>query len=138
MGLLLILYCIFAISVLIWCTLLEPEPVRPNQAVHYVVISPALLNDWRRTRSDVVAIDLSNQARNIIAEALKIRPNQLSGLLRWIPPKTTLVFCGMREGELCCDQIEPTLVRAGINVVYVVNGSAGSSTVSASLQRARA
>lgn len=139
MELMLILYCIFASSVLIWCTLLEPKPAKPKQAVHYVVISPLLLNDWTRTRADVVAIDLRRgQTGNIIEEALNVLPSQLDGLLRWIPPKTRLVFSGMRETELCRDQIEPTLVRVGINAVYVVDGTAGSSTVSASLQRARA
>ena len=137
MELLLILYSVFAGSLLIWCTLLEPKPVKPKCALHYVVISGLLLNEWRRARSDLVVIDLRDHATNIDAGALNVLPAQLDGLLRWIPPKTTLVFCGVREAELCRGAIKPTLLRVGIHEVYVVEGNTASSTSSTSLERAR-
>lgn len=137
MELLLILYSIFASSVLIWCTLLEPQQVEAKQVVRYVEISSRLFNDWRQARSDLVVIDLRDRARNIIGGALNVLPGQLDGLLRWIPPKTTLVFCGIREAEHCRDEIQATLLQVGIDVVYVVSGNAGSSTVQTSLQETR-
>lgn len=135
MEFLLILYSIFASSILIWCTLQEPTQVAPKPPVRYLVISSLLFNNWRRTRPDLVVIDLRDQARDSIAGALNVTPNQLEGLLRWIPPKTTLAFCGIREAELCRHEIGPTLLQAGINLVYVVEGRAASTTVPTSQQR---
>lgn len=137
MELLLILYSIFASSVLIWCTLQQPNQVEPKQLVHYVVISAPLFHDWRRAHSDLVAIDLRDQVNDPITGALHVLPNQLGGLLRWIPPKTTLALCGIREAERCRYEIQPTLLQVGISMVYIVDTSASASKALTSPLRAR-
>ena len=121
----LIVYAIFAATILIW--LLIPKARFP---INYVRISRETLEDFRQWRDDLVVIQLGGTRNGAGSEALIVRPSQLKGLLRWLPPKTMLILCSASEVAQCRCQIESELARAAINLVCVLDDDTGSLTPS--------
>lgn len=90
------------------------------------MISPWWLRSYKRRLTNLIVIELHNTGRDVHTEALTVPLAQINGLLRWIPPQTTLVLGGRREFDLCRAEIEQTLLEAGIEVVYIVDEDLGS------------
>lgn len=97
--------------------------------MHYVAISRSILGQMIRCRHNLVVIELRRTTERVISGALNVSTDQLGGILRWIPPRTTLVLCGTSEVALCRDAIEMNLLRLGIEVVYVFDDGGDFSTV---------
>lgn len=121
----LIVYAICAAAIVI--CLLIPKARFP---INYVRISRETLVDLRERRDDLVVIELRGTRNGTSPEALTVRPNQLKGLLRWLPPKTMLILCSAREVAQCRCQIENELARAAINLVCVLDDGTDSVTPS--------
>jgi hypothetical protein len=116
-----ILYGVFAGAVVVWCTL---HRVRPH--VNYVAISRVALAELMPSHDGLVVVELRRSETTGIPGALSVPFNQLQGLLRWMPPRTTLVLCGANEVELCRQEIESPLLRLDIEMVYVLEDGRGS------------
>ena len=110
----LILYGVCVSAVLVWCT------TSRSPSVKYLPISMAKLDDLRRSRKDLVVVELHRRAMRAIPGALSVRADELAALLRWIPPRTTLVLCGTKEVASCREEIEMILLRLGVEVAYVL------------------
>ena len=110
----LILYGVCVGAVLVWCT------TSRSPSVNYLPISMAKLDDLRRWRKDLVVVELHRRAIRAIPGALSVRADELAALLRWMPPRTTLVLCGRKEVASCRDEIEMILLRLGVEVAYVL------------------
>jgi hypothetical protein len=120
----LILYAILASAVLVRCSTSETRA-----SLHYVAISRSILGHLIRCCHNLVVIELRRTTERVISGALNVPTDQLEGILRWIPPRTTLVLCGTSEVALCRDAIEMNLLSLGIEVVYVFDDDVDSSTV---------
>lgn len=125
MGLVLIFYGIFATTVLVFCTI-----SRVGSRALYIGISMEQLKELVRKREDLVVVDLRGTGHGTISDALRVPVEELKGFLRWMPPRSTLVFCGWNEAALCREEIERSLLRLGIDIVYVADEV--SNTVSKS------
>ena len=121
MEVVLILYGVFMGAVVILCTVQRGRP-----AVNYVAISRAVLDDLMGRRNDLVVVELRGNYQGLIPGALFVPIDQLQGVLRWMPPRTTLVLCGSSEVALRHDKIEMPLLRLGMDVVYVLEDGRGS------------
>jgi hypothetical protein len=117
------LYTIFATVVVIWCSIPRTRP-----SVNYVTISRTMLNCLRQWNDDLVVVEVRGARRCVIQDALNVSPDQLPLLLRWIPPRTTIVLCGASEVLRCRSEVAMTLLRVGIEVVYVLEDDRHSST----------
>jgi hypothetical protein len=117
------LYLIFATVALIWCSIPRTKP-----SINYVRISQAMLNCLRQWNDDLVVVEVRNTGKRLIQGALNVPADQLPLLLRWIPPQTTLVLCGPSEVVLWRLDIASTLLRLGIEVVFVLENDKDSST----------
>lgn len=110
------LYVVYVLIVLGWCAL-------QARRIRYVKVSRELLCKWKLCRPNVITINL--QAGGLEAgrlacdsEDLVVTREGLAGLLRWIPPRSIVVFCC--GGELCelDAQIQDILCCAEIETVY--------------------
>lgn len=119
----LILYVIFAIAAVIWCSI-----PRTISSVNYITISRTMLRCLKQWNDDLVVVEVRSTRRYISQGALNVPADQLPSLLRWIPPRTTLVLCGASEVLRCRNDVATTLLRLGIEVVYVLEGDMDSST----------
>lgn len=117
------LYVIFAIAVVIWCSVSRTRP-----SVNYVTISRTMLSCLRQWNDDLVVVEVRGTRRSVSQGALNVPADQLPLFLRWIPPRTTLVLCGASEVLRCRGEIALTLLRLGIEVVYVLEDHTDSST----------
>ena len=124
MQVVLTVYVIFAIAVVIWCSIPRPRP-----SVNYVTISRTMLSCLRRQNDDLVVVEVRSARRSVSQGALNVPADQLPLLLRWIPPRTTLVLCGASDVLRCRGEIALALLRVGIEVVYVLEDDMDSSTV---------
>ena len=114
---------IFTTGALIWCSIPRTKP-----SVSYVRISPTMLNCLRQWNDDLVVVEVRSAGKRVVQGALNVAVDQLPLLLRWIPPRTTLVLCGASELTLCRHDIAMTLLRLDIEVVYVLEDDRHSST----------
>ena len=96
--------------------------------MNYVTISRTMLNCLRQWNDDLVLVEVRGARRCVIQGALNVSPDQLPLLLRWIPARTTLVLCGASEVLRCRTEVAMTLLRLGIEVVYVLEDDMDSST----------
>ena len=117
------LYFIFAAAVLIWCSIPRTKP-----SVNYVRISRTMLNCLRQWNDGLVVVRVGGAVKRVAQGALNVPADQLPLLLRWIPPRTTLVLCGASELTLGRRDIAMTLLRLDIEVVYVLEDDGHSST----------
>lgn len=118
-----ILYVIAAVAMVVWCSIPRAEP-----SVNYVMISRTMLNCLRKWNDDLVVVELCRKGKNAIQGALSVPGNQLPLLLRWMPPRTTLVLCGASEAVLHRGEIAMTLLGLGIEVVFVLEHDREHST----------
>ena len=114
MGVALIVYGVFATLVFVFCTISRVGP-----RVQYVGISMATLKDLRRTREDLIVVNLGVSKYPMVSEALRVPAEELKGFLCWVPHRSTLVLCGWNETGICRDEIEMSLLRLGIQSVYL-------------------
>ena len=116
MGLALIAYGVFATTVLVFCTISRVGP-----RASYIGISMETLKDLMRKREDLVVVDLRGTGHGTISDALRVPVEELKGFLRWVPQGSTLVLCGWNEAAICREEIEGSLLRLGIDFVYVAD-----------------
>jgi hypothetical protein len=116
MGAALIVYGVFATLVLVSCTI---SPLGPR--VQYIWISKATLKDLGRTREDLIVVNVGVSEYSMVSEALRVPAEELKGFLRWVPHRSTLVLCGWNGGGICRDEIEMSLLRLGIESVYLAD-----------------
>ena len=148
MDTLLIAWCVWAGVILFLCPLIKRGPessrIRSQQTAQagldYIRISIALLSEWEMHQSNLLIIDLRSETTkgangNSIPGSLNIPIAQLAHLLRWIPPASRVVF--YNEGEVDCfsTTVEQTLLTAGIDGVYILEGGVGSWHAHRSLKR---
>jgi rhodanese-related sulfurtransferase len=106
----------------------------------YIRISIALLSEWEMRQSNLLIVDLRSDTTrggkdNSIPGSLNIPVAQLPHLLRWIPPASRLVFYNEREVTRFSATVEKTLLTAGIDGVYILEGGIGSWHAHRSLNR---
>jgi rhodanese-related sulfurtransferase len=135
METLLTVWYVFAFGVLIWNSLLQADDDllprgsdrTPKPRLDYIVISPALLSEWEAHQSNLILIDLRaktdpGREGDAIAGSLSILVAALATQLRWIPPATRLVFYDQDQVGRFDAAVEATLLGAGINAVYFLDG----------------
>jgi rhodanese-related sulfurtransferase len=135
MEMLLTVWYVFTFGVLIWISLLHSDGdlLRRRRArtskpcLDYIVISPALLSDWEAHQSNLIIIDLrtkrdSGRDPHAIPGALSVPARALAAVLRWIPAGTRLVFYEQDQVGHFNPEVEGTLVSAGVNAVYLLDG----------------
>jgi hypothetical protein len=115
-------YSVCASALLIWCS------VRTN--LSYVAISHAELNIWRIARQNLIVIDLVPKSTGWhyrrTLDSLEVSEGELAGVLRWLPPKSTVVVCHRVDVNHFDGQIEETLLRAFIDTVYLLDVRKGA------------
>ena len=148
METLLIAWCVWAGVILFLCPLINHDPgssrMRSQQTARagldYIRISMALLCEWEMHQSNLLIIDLRSDTTqrangNSIPGSLNIPIPQLAQLLRWIPPASRLVFWNEGEVDRFSATVEQTLLTAGIDGVYILEGGIGSWHAHRSLNR---
>jgi len=118
-----ILSLISAIALVVWCSISRTEP-----SVNYVMISRTMLNCLRKWNDDLVVVELHRRGDSVIKGALSVPADQLPLVLRWIPPRTTLVLCGASKALLDRGEIAMTLLGLGIELVFVLEHDREYST----------
>jgi hypothetical protein len=115
-------YSVCASALLIWCS------VRTN--LSYVAISHAELNIWRIARQNLIVIDLVPKSTGWhyrrTFDSLEVSEVELAGVLRWLPPNSTVVVCHRVDVHHFDGQIEETLLRAFIDTVYLLDVRKGA------------
>jgi hypothetical protein len=130
----LILYAICASAVLIFSTLPQERPApksgprAPKRGITYVVIPRFLFNEWAHCYPNLVIFDLqTHHERNTrcesIPESLQVSLVDLPGLLKWLPPESTVVVSGGAAMERLDAKSESTLFRLGIDVIFLLDRS---------------
>jgi hypothetical protein len=110
----LILYGVFAAVIVVACSL--PQRL----SVNYVWISRLVLDDFIRNCENLVVLELANVSPRVIPGALSVTADQMKGLLRWMPSRTTLVLCGIDRSTLCLGKIATCFRRREIERVYIL------------------
>ena len=117
MGAAVVLYVLWALVFTIWCSL--------QKNFGYVVISDARLHRWKIERENILIIDLlpkgKKQVADSVLDTLEVSEHELVGLLRWIPPQSTIVFCQRVQIDHFDGRIEEALLRAAIDTVYLLD-----------------
>ena len=77
---------------------------------------------------DLILVDLGPRLRGTPvplppAHILSISPNELQGLLRWLPPATSLALCG--DTDVCDSAIQACRGISGTAPIYILAESAG-------------
>lgn len=121
----LIIYAVYVLATLFWCA-------SRMLSLRYVPISADTLYQWSASRENLIVIHLrATSTRTVDAETipgvLEVSTVELPSLLRWIPPQSSLVFCGQPKIQRFDSNIEEMLFRAKINPVYFLIRSAGVS-----------
>jgi len=129
----LILYAICASAVLVSITLLREHPAprsaqASNGRIEYVVIPSFSFHEWAHCHPNLMIFDLRarrerNPRHESIFEPLQVSPRDLSGLLKWLPPESTVVVSGGDATERLDAKSESTLFRVGIDVIFVLDRS---------------
>jgi hypothetical protein len=112
-----VILCSVCISAfMIWCSL--------QTNLTYVVISERLLHKWEIERENLIVIHVlpraTKWAHGRVPDSLQASEHELAGLLRWIPPDSTVVFCPETDVGRFGREIEETLFRAAIDIVYLL------------------
>jgi hypothetical protein len=104
----LVAYIVLVSFVLIWCTV-------KHEGSHIRPISLGLLNQWLKTRSDLIVFELypdgtSSPVGQTNRDLLFVTPSSLAGFLPWIPPRSTLALCNRGISSAAVRQIHNQLV----------------------------
>jgi hypothetical protein len=110
----LILYGIFAIAVLVSITALRVR-------VKYITISTATLDSLMCRCENLLVIALREANNRIVPGALLVPADQLSGLLRWVPPGSTWSYPTSKRQCPIAAGSKTRLLEVGIEFVYVLN-----------------
>ena len=99
-------------------------PQAPNGLIKYVVIPSSSFREWAHCHPNFMIFDLrAHRERNArhksIPDPLQISPRDLSGLLKWLSPESTVVVSGGDATERIDANSESTLFRLGIDVIVV-------------------
>jgi hypothetical protein len=133
METILILYAIGASALVIWSTLRSDGGIRqrtcqptPRSTVCYIAIPNFLLHEWTKCYSDLVIFDLCPDStrrtrRQNIPGSIRVVKDELPNLLKWLPPKSTVVFSGDDSIRPLGAQIESTLLQLGIEAIYLLD-----------------
>jgi len=118
----LIAYVLYASFILIWCSLNEDW-------AETVLISPGLLQDWRLSRSDILVFELHPEGSSLpppqgSGDFLLVTPSSLQGLIDWMPPGSTLVFCNRGVSSRSVQRIQQGLLLRQIPQVYWLDAAA--------------
>jgi hypothetical protein len=129
----LILYVICASAVLVSITLLREHPAprsaqAPNGGIEYVVIPSFSFHEWAHCHPNLVIFDLvADYERNAwhesIPDPLQVSLGDLPGLLKWLPPESTVVVSGGGVMERLDENSESALFRLGIDVIFLLDKS---------------
>jgi hypothetical protein len=129
----LILYAICASAVLVSITLLRERPApqsaqAPNGLIKYVVIPSSSFHEWAYCHPNLVIFDLvAHRERNTwhesIPDPLQVSLGDLAGLLKWLPPESTVAVSGGDAIERLDANSESTLFRLGIDVIFLLDRS---------------
>ena len=130
----LILYAICASAVLIFLTLPRERPPHrtgpqaPYGLIKYVVIPSSSFHEWAHSHPNLMIFDLQahrerSASHESIPEPLQVSPRDLSGLLKWLPPESTVVVSCGDAAERLDAKSESTLFRLGIDVIFVLDRS---------------
>jgi hypothetical protein len=113
----LFIYLVCASLAAIWCSL--------QTNIAYVPISNELLQKWKIERSNLIVISLLpkpiSRSRRTTYDPLEVSVPQLPGLLRWIPPQSTVVFSHAVPLNRFEREVEEVLLRAAIDTVYLLD-----------------
>jgi hypothetical protein len=129
----LILYAICASALVIWSTLSRNDSLRQRcshpaskSRISYVAVTTFFLHEWAKCYPDLVIFDLcTDSERNARHEnipwSLTVSKADLPNLLKWLPPKSTVVLsCG--DGIKHLDtQTEGALLQLGIEAIYLLD-----------------
>jgi rhodanese-related sulfurtransferase len=139
METLLIAWCVWVGVILFLCPLIKRGPesscigrqLTGQAGLDYIRISIALLSEWEMHQSNLLIIDLRSDTTkgangDSIPGSLNIPIVQLAHLLRWIPPASRVVFYNEGEVDRFSTTVEQTLLTAGIDGVYILDGGIGS------------
>ena len=122
----LIAYVLYASVILIWCS-------ASGDSMEFIVISPALLEQWRKSRFDMIVFDLCPEGGRAsfseeCCDSLTVTPSSLQGLIEWIPPVSTVVFRNRGVSARCMQQLQRLLVlRTGYRVFWLDEAAEGIS-----------
>jgi len=142
----LVIYTICASAVLIWGTLGCPGPKgilqAVNSSIECIVIPHVLLTEWEHFCSNLVIFHLHADCdRDLRHESipgeLTVSASELSSLVTWLPPQSTVVF-SCQDGALRLDdRIERTLLSLGIEAVYFLDSDADCLQTATTAKNAR-
>lgn len=114
MAFVLVLYISVVVVLLGWCSMQGKGAV-----VRCIPISRAILEFLGDQRDDLVIINLGERGTEVLSGALSIPIYELADMLRWLPPKTTLVLCATEPISLP-KEVNMILTDRGVQVVYVL------------------
>jgi len=116
MEIALVCYFLYAAAILIWCSL-------SGDWLQYLVISPDQLEQWSASRSDLIVFEMHPDRKNqpvvfAVGTFLTTTPSGLKGLLDWIPPDSTLVFCNRGISSRSIQNVQQLLVLHQLSRIY--------------------
>ncbi len=131
METILILYAVCASALLICSTSRRDANLHKScgcaqRAINYVAIPGFVLHELAERHPDLVIFEMCtdgerNARRMVNPGALTVAEDELPHLLKWLPPRSTVVFSyggGIRRFDA---HIEATLLLLGIEVIYVLD-----------------
>ena len=130
MEIALVVFVLYACSVLIWCSL-------NDEWTKAMLISPTLLQDWRESRSDMIVFELHPEGTFsttgcVEDEFLSVTPSGLQALMAWIPSGSTVVLCNHGVSSRSVRKIQQLLIFQNISRIYwvdeVTQATRGAST----------
>jgi len=113
-----------------------------NSSIECIVIPRVLLAEWAHSCSNLVIFHLQADCdrdvrRESIPGELTVSASELSSLVTWLPPQSTVVF-SCQDGALRLDdRIERTLLYLGIEAVYLLDSDADSLQTTTSVKNAQ-
>jgi hypothetical protein len=122
MGIALLCYVLYALIILIWCSL-------RGSSDDYCLISPDLLEQWCSTRSDLIVFEMHPDSRDRSPEPaganmLATTPSRLRSIVDWIPPGSTLVFCNRGISSRSAQKMHQFLIVHNFSHIYWLDEAA--------------
>jgi hypothetical protein len=126
----LVLYSIWASAVLVWSTLLDEARMLNHQmsrgGVEYVAIPDHSFLELMERHQHLMIFDLHADPRasgwsELISYWLALSVVDLPRVLKWLPPRSTVVFCCRHAAEQLDTRINTILLQLGIGTVYFLD-----------------
>src|SRR5579862_3714272 len=121
-----VLYAIGASAVLVWSTLLEKGrvfgPQMPRRGIEYFAIPGYTFFEFAEQHPNLVIFDVhaegsASGGSEFISYWLPISAVDLPGVLKWLPPASTVVFCCKDATEHLDNRTKTILSQLGIGIV---------------------